>query len=117
MNSTTIERLLKARETRQPLVLLKKLESGDEALVYPNEIDKWPGLKTELMQAFREDRSKIVTAYETDYFVQAFNPSPRLFVIGAVHVTQQLLPQPQIDFRFMIVVEPITHVTPPTDRA
>ncbi len=92
MKASTIKTLLEAKKSRTPIVILKSLTSGDEQVITVDRISRLPELEMELNEAFRTDKSKIIRTSEGELFIQTFSPPPRLFIIGAVHVTQHMLP-------------------------
>lgn len=92
MKASTIKLLLEAKNSRTPIVILKSLNSDDEQIVTIDGMSRLPDLEMELEQAFVSDKSRIIQTSLGEMFIQTFSPPPRLFIIGAVHVTQHMLP-------------------------
>lgn len=92
MKASTIKQLLEAQRSRISIAVLKYINSGDERVVTIDQITEIPELQAELGKAFRSDKSSLFHTGEGEVFAQIFSPPPQLFIIGAVHVTQHILP-------------------------
>ena len=94
MKSTTLERLLRDRSEKSSVVLATNLNTGDERLVYPSDLEGENGLDPAIVQAvreaFRSDRSKTIETEEGPVFLHVFNPPLRMIIVGAVHIAQPL---------------------------
>jgi xanthine dehydrogenase accessory factor len=95
----SLDAILAARAARQPLVRLVWLESGEERLLssaaglesaeaVSGGVD--PALADAVASAFVDDEGGLVETARGPVFVQPFNPSPRLAIVGAVHIAQSL---------------------------
>ena len=95
MKQTLLRTVLEARAGRRPLVLVTELDGGGQWLVVEGEPPA-PGLDPEVAEtaraALRRDRGEVVEVAGARYFLHVMNPPPRLFVVGAVHVAQALVP-------------------------
>lgn len=82
--------LLAARTAGRPVVLATELASGRQ-LLWP-EVDLPAGLARAAAEALATDRSGIVTAGDARWFLHVHHLPLRLFLIGAVHIAQALVP-------------------------
>ena len=110
MKAALFERLLAARAGKQPVVLVTELDSGRQALVFASG-DSDPGLAAEVVsaarEALRDGRSAIMDGGDAGKtFLHVFNPPLRLFVVGAVHITQALAPMAAILGYAVTVIDP-----------
>ncbi|MCE2493817.1 MAG: XdhC family protein [Alphaproteobacteria bacterium] len=94
MKFATLERLLRDRSEKSSVVLATNLNTGDERLVYPSDLEGENGLDPAVAQAageaFRSDRSKTIETEEGPVFLHVFNPPLRMIIVGAVHIAQPL---------------------------
>jgi xanthine dehydrogenase accessory factor len=87
----SLRELIADLDSRRPAALLTELATGARKLVH-DAADLSPDLAEALADAFRRDKSRLVEARSGETFIDVFNPPLRLIVIGAVHITQSLLP-------------------------
>lgn len=94
MKTEILNRLLQDQDAKRQVALLTNMETGAQSLVYRNEthgdLEIDDPLQTATMGAFKDDRSQILTTPGGDVFIQVFNPSLRMVVVGAVHIAQPL---------------------------
>ncbi len=94
MRRDLLDRLLALRAAKRAAVLVTDLESGAQALVDGEGMQGALTLDAEEVEAARkalsEDRSGLDAAGAR--FHRVFSPPLRLFVVGAVHIAQQLVP-------------------------
>jgi len=108
MKRTTLDTILAARDARRPIVRLVWLGTGEERLVSsaaelarveqglavdetkPAEAAAQDALAAAVASAFVDDEGGLVETARGPVFVQPFNPSPRLAIVGAVHIAQSL---------------------------
>lgn len=92
MKSRNLEAILAAQAERRPIVRLVWLATGDESLV--SDVAELATAEAELAaavaSAFVDDEGALVETARGPVFVQPFNPSPRLAIVGAVHIAQSL---------------------------
>jgi len=87
-----VEELLADRDARRPAVLLRWLESGEASLVHAaSELDD-AALAEAIEDALAADQACTLETGDGTVFVQPFNPSLRMVIIGAVHIAQHLAP-------------------------
>jgi len=86
--------LLVAREAGRPVALATNLRSGQQLLVFDGEATGDLCLDIDMLaaigDALKQDASTTLATPAGEVFVQAFNPPPRLIVVGAVHIAQPL---------------------------
>jgi CTP:molybdopterin cytidylyltransferase MocA/xanthine/CO dehydrogenase XdhC/CoxF family maturation factor len=96
-----LEALVAARAERRPVALVTDLESGEQRLVDAED---------ELARtALRSDRCETVGSL----FVQPHNPPLELFVVGAVHIAQALVPMARLAGYDVTVIDPRTAFASP----
>ena len=117
MKAALFEQLLAARAGKQPVVLVTEIESGQQALVFAAG-DAGGGLGAEVVTAAREalraGRSAVMERSDAGKtFLHVFNPPLRLFIVGAVHITQALAPMAAILGYRVTVIDPRRAFTSP----
>jgi xanthine dehydrogenase accessory factor len=90
VKAETLQRLMAAREAKQPVALLTRLPDGAQ-LVFPGD-DLPEGLAAEARAAIEADASRTITLTDQSWFIAVENPPLRLVVVGAVHIAQALVP-------------------------
>jgi xanthine dehydrogenase accessory factor len=96
--------LTAARDAKRPVVLATKLSSGEQLLL-PDAAAP-AGLTEAARAALRDDRTGTVALADGEWFLQAYNPPPRLVVVGAVHIAQALVPMAAQLGLAVVVVDP-----------
>ena len=89
MKRDTLDRLRAARRERRPVALVTDLESGAQSLT-----------------EFASERTGIAVTEAGEVFTLAFVPTPRLIVVGAVHIAQRLTPIARLAGFAVSVVDP-----------
>jgi len=94
MKRAILDRLNADRENKRPVALVSETASGGQTLIYTDGETRGAELPPELLSqaraALADDRSATVEKDGEEYFIQAHNPPLRLFIVGAVHITQAL---------------------------
>ena len=113
MRQALLDRLLAARDAKQPVVLATDLKDGRQLLL---DLERQQGdleLSDRELEAartaLREDVSGRLppeVAGDRQIFLQVFNPPLRLIVVGAVHISQALVPMAQILGYDVAIVDP-----------
>lgn len=112
MDRATLQALNAARRARRAAVLVTDLGDGASRLVHEGEAVAG-GLGEALEKALRTGRSGTVEADGKDLFLNVHLPSPRLVVIGAVHISQALAPMAAIAGFPVEIVDPRTAFATP----
>lgn len=110
MQTALLERLLKAKAERRPMVLATRLQDGLQTLVFADTAEG-PLAGDEVVveaarQALLDDRSGVVETGVGKIFVHAHVPAPRLIVVGAVHIAQALVPMAAMAGYAVTVIDP-----------
>jgi xanthine dehydrogenase accessory factor len=96
MQRKILEKLNLARLEKQAVVLITHLEKTEQYLYSESKeycFGIIPGELVELAkQAARLDRSQMHETESGKIFFHAFNPPLRMFIVGAVHISQTLAP-------------------------
>ncbi len=79
------------RAARRAAILVTDIETGEQRLVREKDAGKDP-LAGELRESLRQGKSRLVERDGRQYFLTAQVPPVRVFVIGAVHISQALAP-------------------------
>ena len=110
MKAATLNALLKARAAKAGTALVTDLESGAQTLIVDGEasgdIDLGPALTRFVEDALAAGRGMTADLQGTRYFIQIFNPPPRLIIVGAVHIGQVFAPMAALAGYEVIVVDP-----------
>ena len=110
MKRESLEQLLADRAAKRPVVLATNLKSGAEKLIYPSENDTNsdvdPAVFGAAREALRADRSSTIESTDGALFLHVFNPPLRMFIVGAVHITQTLSQMAALTGYDVIVIDP-----------
>lgn len=110
MKRETLDLLLQARAEKRPAARLRWLGGEREALVIEGEVVTGeappPAVLEAVAKAHRADKSTTLQTDEGPVFIQVFNPPLRLFVVGAVHIAQSLVPMASLAGYDVTVVDP-----------
>ncbi|MGA7546031.1 MAG: XdhC family protein [Methyloceanibacter sp.] len=90
-SDAVLRRLAGEVERRRPVALVTGLATGAASLAY-SPADLHGGLALALEDAFRRDRSVRLDTSDGEVFINVFNPTIRLVIVGAVHIAQALVP-------------------------
>ncbi|MFC4270499.1 xanthine dehydrogenase [Sneathiella chungangensis] len=92
MKTALLEDLQKARAEKRQVVLATNLTSGEQKLLYPFESKEIYDVIEAARGALRNDKPTTVETEDGPVFLNIFNPPLRLFIVGAVHIAQALVP-------------------------
>lgn len=110
MKRKALDLLLEARRAKRPAALLRWLESGEQSLVVDGEVGHGRPLDPDVLRAVanahRRDKGATIETAAGPVFIQIFNPPLRLMVVGAVHISQFLVPMARLAGYDVTVVDP-----------
>lgn len=96
MQRKILEKLNLARQQKQAVVLITHLERPEQYLYSESRENNTEFIPDELevlaKQAIRLDRSQMHETESGKVFCNVFNPPLRMFIVGAVHISQTLAP-------------------------
>jgi xanthine dehydrogenase accessory factor len=103
-----LEDLNSRRLEKKQVAMATVIESGHCALYSPGEALEIADadLTAEAEKAIRADRPHSLKVSHKEVFLNVFNPPLRLFVIGAVHIAQALVPMAELAGFEVTVVDP-----------
>ncbi len=105
MKRETLEQLLNAQSARRAVALVTSLDDGAERVVaLENAADDQ--LCEYLEQAFRFDKSGVISVEEGEFFINVYNPPLKMVLVGAVHIAQALIPMAQLAGFDVVVIDP-----------
>lgn len=107
MDASLLESINKARQSRQAVAAITDIETGNQRLVTP-ETSLEGELKEEVSKRFRSAKSGVVSLDGKETFIQVHVPSPRIVIIGAVHISQALVPMAKSCEFDITVIDPRT---------
>ncbi|MBO0335105.1 XdhC family protein [Sneathiella sp. CAU 1612] len=106
MKTALLEELQQARTEKRQVVLATNLKSGDQKLLYPFETEYSSDLSEAARNALRSDKPATFEAEDGPVFLNIFNPPLRLFIVGAVHIAQALVPMAAAADYEVTVIDP-----------
>jgi len=110
MKRETLETLLGARAEKRPVTLVTDLTTGDQGLYVDGVLEAGSSfdqvVQEEMTDALRLDKGRTVETGGRSLFIQVFNPPKRMFVVGAVHISQPLAPMAALAGFDVTVVDP-----------
>jgi xanthine dehydrogenase accessory factor len=118
MKRALLQSLVAAHESNQSLVLIRGLTSGRQFAVAENDIvGDTDDIPAELLRrgrnALGRDGALTVDIAAERYLLQTLSPPPRLIIVGAVHIAQQLIPMARIAGYDVQLIDPRTAFATP----
>ena len=107
MDATLLARINQARQSRQAVAVVTDIESGDQQLL-TDKASVAQELQVEIDKRLKSAKSGMVTLDGKETFIQVHVPSPRLVIIGAVHISQALVPMARACEFDITVIDPRT---------
>lgn len=97
MKRAILNSLLEARNSKRPTAVLTDLKTGIQFIVFEDDDSNPNGFEKELLslvqKCIKDDKCRTIsTEVGGEYFIHVHNPPLRLFIVGAVHITQALVP-------------------------
>jgi xanthine dehydrogenase accessory factor len=112
MKLATLHAVNAARAERRAVVVVTDVESGAERLVRGEEVAGDP-LSPFLSEQLRKGKSALVEAEGQKLFLTVHVPPVRLVMVGAVHISQALVPLARLVAFDPVVVDPRTAFATP----
>lgn len=112
MDPHLLKKLNAARRDRQAVIMLTDLADGRNRLVMKGD-PATGDLGSAIAKAFLTARSGVVEADGQRFFLNVHVPSPRMVIIGAVHISQALAPMARMAGFEVKVVDPRTAFATP----
>jgi xanthine dehydrogenase accessory factor len=112
MKLETLTQLNAERAARRPVILITDTTSGEQRLVKAADIAADP-LRGELAKQLRMGKSGMIEVGAKRLFLNVYAPTARLVIIGAVHISQALVPIAQSLGYDVTVVDPRTAFASP----
>jgi len=110
MKRDILEQLQADRAEKRPVVLATFLKTGEQRLLYlvgkKGLKDLDPRIGEAARAALLEDKPRTVETEQGPLFLNVFNPPLRLILVGAVHISQALVPMAQLAGYEVIVIDP-----------
>ncbi|MFZ0254421.1 MAG: XdhC family protein [Gammaproteobacteria bacterium] len=110
MKDQMLQALLEARQARRPVVLVTRLDSGQQTLISPDSEASALGISEAILRAaqlvLQEDRTELLETELGPVFFHVFNPPLKMIIVGAVHIAQCLVPMAQLTGYQVVVVDP-----------
>lgn len=103
-----LERMNAARSGAVALAVLTQLPSGRQRVVAAGDMpaDLGDEERAAVQRVLQSDRCELLPGDDGEVFVQAFQGKPRLIIVGAVHIAQQLAAQAAACGLNVTVVDP-----------
>jgi len=108
MQGKIFSHLQTARRSKTPVALVDGLDGRTQALVFHDRVEgELPdAVVAEARGRLRDNKSGVAEIGDAKWFVDCHNPPLRLIIIGAVHISQTLVPMAAIAGYEVIVVDP-----------
>ena len=108
MDLSLLKALNADRSARRAAILVTDMANGSQRLIRGQDDYSADPLAQELGKRFRSGKSGMVTLEAGEHFLNVSLPSPRLVIIGAVHISQALVPMARIAGLDVTVIDPRT---------
>ena len=105
MQRDLLDQLLAAEAERRAVAVVTELSNGAQRLV-GRDVMAEDLLSTHLADAFRFDKSGVVTTPSGEWFIQIHNPALDMVIIGAVHIAQSVIPIARLAGYRVSVIDP-----------
>lgn len=112
MDRALLQALNEERRARRAAILVADLQTGEGRLVRQDENHAEP-LADALREAFRSGKSIGIDSEGRSLFLNVYLPSPRLVLIGAVHISQVLAPMARLAGFEVEIIDPRTAFATP----
>ncbi|MEO0410618.1 MAG: XdhC family protein [Pseudomonadota bacterium] len=93
MTPGTLKQLIAARQKGAAVCLVTREDTGSDKILSFEDVQNMEGpLAQAAQQAFSQDQQQSTDLDGTRFFLTPFNPPVRIIIVGAVHISQALLP-------------------------
>ena len=110
MKQHTLSQLIKDQNEKKAVALATDIDIGLQTLVYDNNAigpdENNEKIQQIARQAMRDDRCKIYEIGGRRIFIEVFNPSLRMLIVGAVHIAQPLSRMASVAGYDVTVIDP-----------
>ena len=110
MKQHTLSQLIKDQNEKKAVALATDIDNGLQTLVYDNTAigpdENNEEIQQIARQAMRDDRCKIYDIGGRRIFIEVFNPSLRMLIVGAVHIAQPLSRMASVAGYDVTVIDP-----------
>ena len=110
MTPDILAAIIQARQDKRAAALITDLDSGQQSLLYPLELDQANAdtITQAARQAVIDDRPASLNLDDRNLFINVFNPPLRLIIVGAVHAAQPLSVMAQLCGYDVSIIDPRT---------
>ncbi len=108
MRGKILSALNLARRNRQAAIVVSDIVNGTQGLFLEGDNIAQPDIAREAAIRFRSGKSGMVDVEGRQMFINAHVPSPRLVIIGAVHISQSLAQISRISGFDTTIIDPRT---------
>lgn len=108
MDLSLLKTLNAERAARRAAILMTDMANGAQRLVRGGDDFRSDPLAEEFARRFRSGKSGLVQTDAGEAFLTVSVPAPRLVIIGAVHISQALVPMAEIAGFDVAVIDPRT---------
>lgn len=113
MKRQLLQKMVAAQADKRPVVLIRSLTGARQFLIDENDTygdmeDMPEDLLRDGRDALRRDGASTVEIEGEHYLLQTLSPPPRVIVVGAVHIAQQLIPMARMTGYDVQLIDPRT---------
>lgn len=113
MKRQLLQKIVAAQADKRPVVLIRSLTGARQFLIEENDVygdreDMPEALLRDGRDALRRDGASTVEIEGERYLLQTLSPPPRVIVVGAVHIAQQLIPMARMAGYDVQLIDPRT---------
>jgi len=108
MDLSLLTDLNRERAARRAAILVTGMADGSQRLIRKEDDYSADPLAAEFDKRFLSGKSGMVPSDSGDVFLTVSVPAPRLVIVGAVHISQALVPMAEIAGLDVIVIDPRT---------
>lgn len=113
MHQAVLAELMDCIRYRRPALTVSDLSTGEARLIRAEDVGREGALEGELREALRTDKSRTVKTKSSEVFINVFNPPLRMVMVGAVHISQALIPLAERAGYDVTVIDPRTAFATP----